>query len=165
MKVRDKFGLISEALTEESIPDHPNIDMIVEKPYLFYYVSKDNEEQIQASGIPDQDGKGIVVFFERIPNIPAYQEFLSLHSPIKISVAKLLRISDRVKVVAIDFPRFEDREVPLRKEDLEDLAKKGSSFYEYYVKVQDLERVPKAKVYIENGVIPSLTFKNISGEE
>ena len=164
MRTIDKFHTVSEVIDAASLAPHPNYDMIVEKPFLFYYVKKGNEEEIQKNGIPDPNLNGVDVFFERVPEIEKYRDFLASHVPVKISVSKLIKSSENVRVRGVNFPKYEGKEIPLKEADLEKLAKKGDIFYKYFEQATVLEEVPHAKIYFETGVIPSFAFK-VLGEE
>jgi len=157
MKSFDKYLLVSENLADTISKPHPNIDQIIIKPYLFYYVPKDEVDIIQKEGIKAEDG--IDAYFARIPEIPKYQEFLKLHLPVKISVSKLIRSSDKVRVRGVNFPGYEDKELVLMVPQLEKMAEKTDKFFEFFENSDNLESVPKARIEFQNGVIPTFTFK------
>ena len=100
------YNQISELLLNEDIistqkPKDVNVDLIVEKPTLFYYLNKKNMNgKIEAEGVRCENKYGIFkCYFIRIPeSIPKYQEFLNNHIPLKISLTKLKRVTDGFQI-------------------------------------------------------------------
>jgi len=160
MNTSKKFQLISEVL---DIEQHPNVDMIIEKPYLFYYVPNETIESIAVNGIPCTED-GIIAFFNRIPEIPKFAKFHAAHKPAKISLSKVKKVSDKINIAGHNFPKNEDKVIPLQIKDLEMLAKKSHSFFKFYEQADDLMKVPHARIHCAGGVLPAFTFKVIGDQ-
>jgi len=160
MNTSKKFQLVSEVL---DIEQHPNIDMIIEKPYLFYYVLNEHIDEIAQNGIPC--GKdGIMAFFTRIPEIPKFAQFHSTHKPAKISLSKVKKVSGKINIMGHNFPKHENETIPLEIKDLEILSKKGHSFFKYFEQATDLTKIPHARVHCSEGVLPAFAFKVIGDQ-
>jgi len=157
MKSEDKYLLVAESLMDKEPVDHPNIDQIIVKPYLFYYVPLDMVKMIQKDGI--RGSEGVYAYFARIPQIPKYAEFLKHHLPVKISIAKLIRSSEKVRVRGVNFPKYEDKELILKEPQLQKMAEKTDKFFKFFNNARSLEEIPRAKIEFEDGVIPPFAFK------
>jgi len=159
-----KFHLLSEVIIKLDSDKHPNIDMLVERPYLFYYAKKEDIPNIEKNGIVDKDNSGITVYFSRIPETEKFAQFLSKYEPIKVSVSKLVKSSEPARVIGINFPKHENEEVTLTKDNLEDLAKKSDIFSRCFSQFSDLSKIPYAKIFFKDGVIPRFAFKIVDKE-
>ena len=157
MNSYERYDIISESLIDSLPETHPNIDQLIIKPYLFFYVPIEQAEAIQKAGI--KSGNGIYAYFSRIPEIPKYAEYLKKNVPVKISIAKLIRSSDKVRVRGVNFPKYEDKELILKEPQLQQMAEKGDKFFEFFKNARTLEEVPKAKIEFQDGIIPAFTFK------
>ena len=158
----DKYDLISESLMD-NVPDHPNIDQIIVKAYLFCYVPHDKVRDIEKNGIVD-GGVGVHAYFTRIPKLPQFKEFLAANRVVKISVSKLTKSSDKVRVRGVNFPGYVDKELILKKEQLDKMAEKSDKFYKFFENAKTINDVPKAKIEFQDGVIPPFTFKILDSD-
>jgi len=143
--------------SNDVILDQPNTDMIIRRPYLFYYIPINTIDQVKNNGI--KSSKGIDSFFIRIPNLPQYRDYLKDHVPVKISVSKLVKSSKKIKVVGINFPGKSDIEVPLNEEKLTKLVNYSDKFYKCFEKCDSLDNVPIARIMFSDGILPAFTFK------
>jgi hypothetical protein len=156
----NKYDTVSESISINPPDAHPNIDMIIPRPYLFHYVESDKSDDIKANGIPCNDD-GIVAYFIRIPEIPKYKEFLDSHNVVKISVLKLVKSTDRVVIKGINFPKHGNEEIKLTEPHFKKITDMGDKFYKLFVSSKSLDDAPHATIAFEQGIIPPFTFKVI----
>lgn len=152
----NEFKLISELLVSQEPQIQPNYDMIISKPYLFHYVLNDDIDKIK-NGIPDTTGKGISTFFTRIPQIPKFTEFLSTHTPVKISISKLEKSKDGHKIIGYKISKSGD--VDLTPEMIQKLMNYDHLIFKSFEKCNSFDDVPQAILKFNNGLLPSFAYK------
>ena len=140
----------------KDIEQHPNIDQLIVKPYLYFYADIGIKDDIIKNGLKVGES-GMEVFFWRIPhNLPEWKDFLSKKVPIKISVSKLLKADQKFKVKTVNF----DEDKFLTEDDIIELNKKVGDTHEEFKK--GLDNVQKATLTSSDGMVPSFSFKDLS---
>ena len=66
----------------ELLKQHPNIDMLIIKPSLYVYLSKDKLVDAKENGLRADEQNQLHAYFTRIPeNIDKYSEYLEKNTP------------------------------------------------------------------------------------
>jgi hypothetical protein len=137
---------------------HPNIDLLIIKPALFVYVHKNKIEEAKNIGIRADKDNLIHAYFTRIPeSLPAYDEFLSNNIPVRITYSKLKKVKDqKLKIYPVNLPNYKGT---LSDDDIEKIMNKADYFYSFFKSGKDISQIPHAAIWVENGVLPSFTYK------
>ena len=156
----DPYKIICEA-----IDIHPNIDMLIVKPYLYAYANKDDIERIKTDGLQSGEDKVIHAFFVRVPTYnDKFKDFLSDKVVLRINFSRLEKVKDQdVKIYFIRKKKITDDEVS--EEDVEKLSQEVEDFTKLYLKYDDLHDVPHVAIKLDDGVLPAFTFKVIDGDD
>ena len=146
------YKLISELLAPSAG------DMLIVKPSLYCYITKDQTQQAKQVGIKADEQNLIHVYFTRLPETTQiYQEFLSTHTPIRISLSKLKSIKNqKVSVQPVNISGKKDT---LTDQDLKDLCDNNKYFVKFFESQTDLSALPHAAIFVSGGVLPAFTYK------
>lgn len=148
------YKLISEILSPSAG------DGLIIRPSLYCYITNDQVEHAKNIGIKADKNNLIHVYFTRIPETTGtYSEFLSTHTPIKISLSKLKSIKDqKTSVQPINISGKTDTLTP---EDLKDLCGNNNYFFKFFESHTDLSKLPHAAIFVSSGILPAFTYKLI----
>lgn len=145
-----------------------NVDQLIVKPNLYYYVFREDIDRVEKEGImtpakmletyPDHADKikkiygnqladntlanSVCAFFCRVPTIlPNTKEFNKEKAGIKIVIDKLKKSSDDdFKVFLINHPFRATEIIPLNPDSLNDYTKKESTWFGHFKNSQDHKR-------------------------
>jgi len=155
-KIMNTYKLVSELLLNQP---HPNIDMLIVKPSLYYYEKNENVDNVMTNGIVVPDKK-IKTFFVRISEKnKSYFSFLKSHTPIKVSISRLNRIKD--KIITIKPDNLGGYNDSLNEDDIMEISKKKKYFSDFFRRGKDINSIPAAVIYTQKGIIPSFCFKKL----
>jgi len=144
-------------IISELVLGNPNVDMLVIKPYLYVYITRDKIEDVRKNGLSASSDGILQALFTRLPE-NKYSEYLKDHVPVKISVSKLSKIKDQkvvIKPVNFSYPKDS-----LNEDDIEKLIGKYSKQLSAMIrKGGDISLLPRVDIYFSDGVIPSFSLK------
>jgi len=145
------YNMISEMLS-----GHPNIDMLITRPYLYSYVSNDELDDIKVSGINTKDNK-IWALFIRLPE-DQYAEYLKTHTAIRLITSKLFKIADQkinMRVVNLDFD-----DSSIGESDIEKILENSSDkIRSMLLKGVAISSLPRVDVEYSGESLPVFTFR------
>lgn len=151
----DGYKIVSEV-----IKTHPNVDMLIVRPYLYVYIKNENIDSAMKNGISKNKNNKIEALFTRLPQ-KQYSSYLKDHSPVKISASKLSKIKNQ-KVVLRPV-NFKYKKDSLDEDDiqkiLEDFGDKIRSMINSNVKISNL---PRVDIEFSGEVLPSFVIKIIN---
>jgi hypothetical protein len=152
-----QYTFLSKFLNEIHGPKiNPNVDMLIQKPSVYLYVSNDILDKIQDNGIPAK-GNRIKVYFSRFPE-SNFPDFTSKHTPIKISTSKLKRIKDQmVKILPVNVPDANPNK-SLTDDEILKLNTNSDDYVPYYEK-GDMDNVPHAEIHLSTNMLPAFVCK------
>jgi len=135
-------------------------DLLVTRPSMFIYISKDIKDPNSIDGIRlDSSGK-VNAYLTRLPEDGSYKEFLDSHYPVRITLSKLRKIKNQL--VKLNPKNLDGAEKLDLKDDstLDKLIKKYRSYldtcYKDHIPLEDL---PHIEMYFSSGVIPGFSCK------
>ena len=102
----------------------------------------------------------IKCYFTRVPeSIESYSKFLEEHSTVKIAINKLNKIKNqRIRLIPTNLPNYQK---DLTRQDILGLVKQNSHFFKFFETESDISKIPHVSLWLENGVLPSFTYKVI----
>lgn len=135
-------------------------DMLITRPCVFIYVEKQNKDKVINNGIHLGDGK-INAYLTRLPDdCPTYQNFLSAHFPVRITLSKLRKI--RSQIIRV-IPRNMDEANKLDLRDDDKLDKMIKRYSEYlntcYKDGISMEELPHIEMRFSGSFIPGFVCK------
>ena len=170
----DKFQILHSLLANHKEQVHPNVDLLISKPSLIVYIPKEQLTDVEQKGISvanttEQDPiktKSITAFFTRIPvTLSNTQEFLSVNSPVRISLLKIEKSKSPFKIFGVNFPGADDW-IKLTRDDITKLCEISDKWYKYFAKSKcpQFSDIPHAAIYSEDGIIPAFACKILEPE-
>lgn len=155
-----KYSFVSEADVDVNGDNFLKEDMLITRPCVFIYVEKKNRSNIVNDGIHLGDGK-IDAYLTRLPDdCPTYQEFLSTHLPVRLTLSKLRKIKNQI-VQVIAKGMDEARKLDLRDDDkLNKMIKKyGEYLNTCYKDGIPLNNLPHIELRFSGNLIPGFVCK------
>jgi len=149
---QDGFKIVSEI-----VKGNPNVDMLIQKSYLYVYIDNDDIDSVKKNGLATHKSGAVQAFFTRLPE-SQYPEYLETHTPAKISVAKLAKVKDQKVIVRpINF-KFDKEN--LDEDDIQKILEKGSKKIKSMLKnKEDISRLPRADIIASKKIIPAFAIK------
>jgi len=135
-------------------------DMLITRPCVFIYVEKQDKSKIVNDGIHLGDGR-INAYLTRLPDdCPAYQEFLSTHLPVRLTLSKLRKIKSQI-VQVIAKRMDEANKLDLRDDDkLDKMIKRyGEYLNTCYKDGVPLDDLPHIELRFSGNFIPGFVCK------
>ncbi len=133
-------------------------DMLITRPSVFVYISKDDKDNVINKGISVKDGK-ISAYLNRLPE-SVYGEFLSTHYPVRLTLSKFKKIKDQlIQCIAKNIDGVDKIDYTN-----DDLLEKIIRKYEYYLKTcydshVPMENLPHIDIYVSGGILPGFICK------
>ena len=135
-------------------------DMLITRPSVFIYVSKQDKDGVINNGIRVPNGK-INAYLTRLPDdCTQYQEFLSTNFPVRLTLSKLRKIKNQI--VQLHTKNMDGCEkLDLREDDLlQKLIKKYSEYLNTcYKDGIPMYELPHIELYFSGGIIPGYVCK------
>lgn len=165
------YNQISELLLNEDVittqkPREADDDLIVEKPYLFYYLNKTSmNDKVKTEGVYCDNKEGVFrCYFTRVPEtLPKYKEFLDNHIPLKISLSKLKRVIDGFQVTGKNLGSIQDG-ILLTDNVINQLCKQKEEMFKQFESL-DLDSIPMAILRFNKNIMPAFIYKIIGDDE
>ena len=149
---KDGYKIVSEI-----VKGNPNVDMLIQKSYLYVYIDKDDVDSVKKNGLTTHKSGALQAFFTRLPE-SQYPEYLETHTPAKISVAKLEKVKgQKIIVRPINF-KFDKEN--LDEDDIQTILDKGSKKIKSMLNnKEDISRLPRADIIASKKHIPAFAIK------
>ena len=139
--------------------DNPNEDYLIPRSNLYAYVRRDQIDDVRTNGILiNKDIDGVRVFLSRIPTgNPKTDEFLKLHQPVKVSIAKLNKSANQYDVYGANIPKVPEKLIKLTPETINKLTNSEDKLFNFYGDSQDdgFSDVPHAIIKSTSDRIPA----------
>ena len=135
-------------------------DILITRPCVFIYVEKQKRDKVINNGIHLGDGK-IDAYLTRLPeDCPVYQKYLSVYSPVRITLSKLRKI--RSQAVKLN-PVHMDEAIKLDLKDDNVLNKLIKRYSEYlntcYKDGISMDKLPHIEMRFSGSFIPGFVCK------
>ena len=139
-------------------------DMLITKPSVFIYISKDCKDDVSNYGIRVSDGK-VNAYLTRLPeDCDCYRQFLDTHYPVRLTLSKLRKIKDQIVQLVPKKIDFVTDKIDLKDDDqLEKIIKKYGHYLDVCYKDSiPLEELPHIEMFFSGGLVPGFVCKILS---
>lgn len=135
-------------------------DMLITRPSVFIYIDNKDRDKVINNGIHLGTGS-IDAYLTRLPeDCDTYKEFLSTHTPIRLTLSKLRKIKSQVIRL---IPRHMDEALKIDLKDDASLDKLIKRYGEYlttcYKDKIPLDRIPHIEMHFSGSFIPGFVCK------
>ena len=135
-------------------------DMLITRPSVFIYVSKQDKDGVINRGIRISNGK-IDAYLNRLPeDAPQYREFLANNYPVRLTLSKLRKIKNQIVKLHTKHMDGCDKLDLRDDETLHKLIKKYSEYLNCcYKDGIPLHELPHIELFFSGGEIPGFVCK------
>lgn len=183
------FNKLSNILTQSNQKTEiPNIDFLIQRPCLYSYIPKRNEDDFESKGLlsplqliknyPEHEeyykalykdvltnpilSNSVFCFFSRIPiDLENTMDYIGTHTPVKIQLGKLKKCDTKFRIYGYNFPDHERELIKLSTEDIAKLLEVEDVWYKYFENSKDsrFRDFPCAVIHSDSGIIPAFCCK------
>lgn len=136
-----------------------NEDMLITKPSMYIYISKDKVNNVVKNGIQLSDNR-VSAYLSRLPETNGeYEDFLDNNYPVQITFNRLKKIKDQnIKLIPVNIDI--DPKEKITEDILRNLKKKYSSYlnicYNDHIPLKD---IPHIDIIFSKSFIPGFICK------